>query len=129
VTDRPKNPIDVVHAFMAAMTVKDYDAALTYLAEGCEYDNIPLVKVYGPAAVRAVLEPAFAPILENDFQILHEAATGPVVFMERLDRHRFAHGWVQLPVTGVWEVHNGLITLWRDYFDRATMEKAFAPPA
>ncbi|MFN7399070.1 MAG: limonene-1,2-epoxide hydrolase family protein [Sandaracinobacter sp.] len=39
----------------------------------------------------------------------------------RLDRHRLATGWVELPVTGVYEVHDGRITYWRDYFDLATI--------
>jgi limonene-1,2-epoxide hydrolase len=30
-------------------------------------------------------------------------------------------------VCGVFEVRDGLITLWRDYFDRETLMKAMAP--
>jgi limonene-1,2-epoxide hydrolase len=33
------------------------------------------------------------------------------------------HGWVELPVNGVWEVVDGKITLWRDYFDAASYLK------
>ena len=43
------------------------------------------------------------------------------MFIERLDRHRLADKWVELPVTGVLEVHDGKITYWRDYFDAATI--------
>jgi limonene-1,2-epoxide hydrolase len=100
----------------------DYDLAMKLLAEDCEYTNPPpLGAVRGPAAVRGVLEPFFAPTLENELTILREACAGPVVFMERLDRHRLAKGWVELPVTGVFEVHAGQITSWRDYFDAATI--------
>jgi len=28
--------------------------------------------------------------------------------------------WIEIPVCGVWEVIDGKITLWRDYFDLAT---------
>ena len=108
---------------MDAMAVKDYDTALRYIAGDCEYDNVPLAKVRGPAGVRAVLEPFFAPTLENEFLVRRELAAGPVVFQERLDRHRLATGWVELPVAGLMEVHDGLITLWRDYFDAATIMK------
>lgn len=116
-----QTPLDVVHAFLKAMETLDYDAALTHVAETCEYENMPLGKVQGPAGVRSVLEPFFAPTLENEFKILRELAQGPLVFAERLDRHRLATGWVELPVTGVFEVHDGKITLWRDYFDAATI--------
>ena len=119
----PKTPIEIVKAFLAAMAVKDYDKGLTYLSDDCEYTNIPLSTGRGPGAVRAVLEPFFAPTLENEWVYRHEAAAGPVVFLERLDRHRLAKGWVELPVNSVWEVHGGRITLWREYFDAATIMK------
>jgi limonene-1,2-epoxide hydrolase len=119
----PKSPLDVVRAFNAAMTKLDFDAALQYVADDCEYTNIPLATVRGPAGVRAVLGPFFAPTLENEFIVLREATNGPVVFLERLDRHRLATGWVELPVTGVYEVRDGRIALWRDYFDAATILK------
>jgi limonene-1,2-epoxide hydrolase len=39
-----------------------------------------------------------------------------------VDRHLLPTGWVELPVTGVYEVHDGLITVYRDYFDLATIQ-------
>jgi limonene-1,2-epoxide hydrolase len=46
-----------------------------------------------------------------------------VVFLERLDRHRLDHGWRELPVNSVFEVRDGLISIWRDYFDLATASR------
>jgi limonene-1,2-epoxide hydrolase len=37
-----------------------------------------------------------------------------------------AKGWAELPVTGVFEVVDGRITSWREYFDFATIERAMA---
>lgn len=123
----PKTPLEVVRAFFAAMKDLDYDTALSYVSDDCEYDNVPMpeAKVRGPAGIRAVLGPFFAPTLENEFVVLREAESGPVVFIERIDRHRLAQGWVELPVTGVWEVHDGRITLWRDYFNLPTLAPMF----
>jgi limonene-1,2-epoxide hydrolase len=123
-----QTPSEIVRAFLAAMAVKDYDAGLAFIAPDCEYANIPMATVHGPAGVRAVLEPFFAPTLENEFQILREATSGPLVFLERLDRHRLADRWVELPVTGVFEVHDGRITVWRDYFDAATILSVWPQP-
>jgi len=114
-------PIETVRQFLKHMERLDYDSAVTLVSETCEYTNLPMGTVEGPAGVRAVLEPFFAPTLENEFRVLRESATGPVVFIERLDRHRLADKWVELPVTGVFEVHDGKITVWRDYFDLATI--------
>jgi limonene-1,2-epoxide hydrolase len=118
----PSSPLDVVHQFMKMMERLDYDSALKLISDDCAYTNPPpLGTVTGPAGVRAVLEPFFAPTLENEFQVLREAASGSTVFLERLDRHRLADKWVELPVTGVYEVRDGQIHVWRDYFDAATI--------
>jgi limonene-1,2-epoxide hydrolase len=115
-------PIETVKAFMKAMEPLDYDTALQLVSADCEYTNPPPIgTVRGPEGIRAVLGPFFAPTLENEFRILRAACDGPVVILERLDRHRLADTWVELPVTGVYEVHDGRITYWRDYFDLATI--------
>jgi len=116
-----RTPIEIVNTFLDAMARKDYDAGLKLVADDCEYENLPMGKVTGPAGVRAVLEPFFAPVLENDLQVLRQACQGSIVFLERLDRHRLADRWVELPVTGVFEVRDGKIAVWRDYFDLATL--------
>ena len=114
--------IDVVRQFMKLMEPLNYEDALKLISDNCEYTNPPpLGTVHGPAGVRAVLEPFFGPTLKNEFRILRAATSGSVVFLERLDRHLFGEKWVELPVTGVYEVHNGQITYWRDYFDAATI--------
>jgi limonene-1,2-epoxide hydrolase len=123
------SPIETVKAFMSAMEALDYDNGLKHIHPDCEYINGPLPKARGPAGVRAMLEPFFKPTLENKFVILREATSGPRVFLERLDRHRIASGWVELPVTGVYEVHDGLITYWSDYFDLETIRSKWPAPA
>ncbi len=118
-----------VEAFLTAFAAMDFDAALTHLSDDCEYTNIPMGTVHGHTGVREVLGPFFEPIHENEFLLLRTAADGPVVFVERLDRHRLDHGWRELPVNSVFEVHDGLITVWRDYFDLMTAAKINDPNA
>jgi limonene-1,2-epoxide hydrolase len=121
-TATSSSPASVARKFMKLMEPLNYDEALKLVAGNCEYTNPPPIgTVHGPAGIRAVLEPFFAPTRENEFRVLREAVSGEVVFLERLDRHLFGDKWVELPVTGVFEVKNGLITYWRDYFDAATI--------
>jgi limonene-1,2-epoxide hydrolase len=51
------------------------------------------------------------------------------VLNEREDRFEIHGRWVTLPVAGVFEIRDGMIVLWRDYFDRATLIEAMSPPA
>lgn len=113
--------LSIVHRVIAAIAAKDYAAALPHFTEDCEYTNLPMGSVTGPAGVRAVLEPFFAPTIENDLVVLRSAVEGDTVFTERLDRHRIASGWVELPVTGVFVFRDAKIAVWREYFDLGTL--------
>jgi limonene-1,2-epoxide hydrolase len=118
----PLPPVEVVRQFLKLMEALNYDDALKLVSNDCEYSNPPpFGTVYGTAGIRAVLEPFFAPTVTNEFRILRESASGPIVFLERLDRHLFGKKWVELPVAGVFEVADGKITYWRDYFDTQTI--------
>jgi limonene-1,2-epoxide hydrolase len=118
-----QTPAEIVAAFLNAFAAMDFETALSFLADDVEYTNVPIGTSHGHAGVLEVLGPFFAPIHENEFVILRRADNGPVVFMERLDRHRLDHGWRELPVNSVFEVHEGKITVWRDYFDLMTAAK------
>jgi limonene-1,2-epoxide hydrolase len=122
-------PLETVRTFLAAAERKDCDTAIQLVAADCQYTNLPMGTVFGRQGIRQTLEPFFAPIEVNEFRVLRVAADGPLVFVERLDRHRGAHGWWELPVTGVFEVHDGRITIWREYFDLLTMQKGMSGAA
>jgi limonene-1,2-epoxide hydrolase len=108
---------EVVRAFIAALERKDVDAALALVTDDVEYDNVPIGKVHGPDAIRTTLEPFLASASTIDWVIHREAETGDVVFNERVDRFEMPWGWVEVAVAGVWELRDGKIALWRDYFD------------
>ena len=117
-------PLQIVTAFMTEFERMNFDAGVSYVSDDIEYINSPGTTVRGPDGVRGVLEPFFAPIEENEFVILRKVTEGNVVVLERLDRHRVAQGWFELPVTGVFEVNGGKITYWREYFDLETIRIA-----
>ena len=119
------NPLDVVHAFIEALERNDIPAALQYVDPACEYDNVPAGKVYGHEGITGILGPMFARCTEISWPIHREAVSGNVVFNERTDRFKMEFGWIELQVTGVWEVRDGKIVLWRDYFDMSSYLKQF----
>ncbi len=120
------SPTQVALAFLKAMESMDFETGLDHVAEDVEYVNSPGTTVHGHGGVREVLEPFFAPIEENEFIIERTAAEGNVVFVQRLDRHRVAQGWFELPVTAVMEIEDGKISYWREYFDVQTIQTAMA---
>lgn len=114
---------DVVQQFIAAIERRDIDAAIALMHPDCEYDNVPIGPVHGHEAIRKILDPVVARTDEVRWPVARSAEAGPVVFNERLDRFRSGDRWIEIAVAGVWEVHDGLITLWRDYFDLDTYRR------
>ncbi len=69
-----RSPADVAKSFLKLMEALDYHSAIRIVADGCEYTNPPPIgTVRGPGGIRAVLEPFFAPTLENEFRICVKA--------------------------------------------------------
>ena len=120
---------EVVSSFLAANVAGDLDRALELVTDDCEYDNVPMGAVHGPDGIRQTLGPFLAGASELDWQVRRQVADATTVMNERVDRFRMGDRWVELPVMGVFEVRDGRIALWRDYFDLATFTGQMAPPA
>jgi limonene-1,2-epoxide hydrolase len=114
-------PEETVTAFIAAIEKGDIDAALAFMAEDAEYDNVPIAKAIGHEQIRTTLAMFLGPDSPTEFKVLRQAVSGNVVMNERVDSLTINGAHVELPVAGVWEVDpaSGKITLWRDYFDMA----------
>jgi limonene-1,2-epoxide hydrolase len=117
---------DVVTAFMDHLNAMRMDDAFALLADDIVYHNIPMKPVTGPAAVKAVFDQI--PFTAVEFITHHSAEHDHTVLNERTDRFRLADGrWVELRVMGVFEVLDGKITAWRDYFDLGQWMAQLAP--
>ena len=121
-------PEETVTAFIRAIEEKDLDAALALAADDIEYDNVPMPTVHGVDATRQLLE-SFVTSSDEIVWVIHrQLADGRQVMNERTDRFRSGDKWLEIAVTGVWEVADGRITLWRDYFDlQGLMDQMSAP--
>lgn len=123
-------PDELVRTFIKHIEAKDLEAACALMTDDCEYDNVPMAKVFGTEAVKQVLGPFTAGCSEIDWVIVRQSSAGDmtagVVLNERIDRFKMGERWVELPLAGVFEIKNGKIALWRDYFDLTTFQKAMA---
>lgn len=110
-------PIDVVRDFCAAWSDFDLDRVVGFFADDAVYHNIPVDPVVGRDAIRSTIEMFTAGTDRMEFRLLHVAADGPVVLTERIDVFVRPDVTIELPVMGTFEVHDGRIARWRDYFD------------
>lgn len=110
----------VVLHFCAAWEARDQQRILDAFTEDGVYHNMPMQPAVGKDAIKGLLGMILAPASDVKFEIKHIAADGNVVMTERLDAFVMGGKTVTLPVMGVFEVRDGKIAAWRDYFDLAT---------
>ena len=108
-----------VRAFLAALERFDIAAAGDLLDPDVVYQNVSLPTAHGRAATLRLLRSMPRALSAFEVQTHRMAATGPVVLTERTDVMIVGRVRVAFWVCGTFEVHDGRITLWRDYFDWA----------
>lgn len=116
----------VIREFVAAWSRLDADLLASYFSEDGIYHNMPIQPVQGRENVRRLIQGFLATWTHTDWEIRHLLCAGDVVIVERVDRTRAGDKAVDLPCTGVFELENGKIKAWRDYFDFATYQRAMS---
>ena len=114
---------EVVNQFIAAVGRKDQAAAMALVADDCYYDNVPIGDMTGKDKMLEFLGPMFQASGPVEFEIHRQTTSGNVVMNERTDRFEMRGKQLALPVAGVFEVNDGKITFWRDYFDNGMFMK------
>ena len=110
-------PVDVVRRFCDAWADGDLDALLAFFTPDAVYHNIPLDPVTGVDAIRTTIAGFTGGVDKIEFRVLNLAADGDVVLTERVDVFTTPVRSIELPVMGTFEVRDGKIAAWRDYFD------------
>lgn len=121
-------PQQTVETFIAHVNALDMDAAVALLAEDVVYDNVPMPTVRGRAAAKAFL--AQLPTESMHWEVHAIAASGNTVLTERTDRFVLMGGHaLAIRVMGAFDVADGSITHWRDYFDLKQFMDQMPPPS
>ncbi len=108
---------EIVRGFCEAWSRRNIDELLNFFTDDAVYHNMPIAPVQGHDGIRTMLN-LFVPGAESiTFEIVHIAASGNVVHTERVDTFVMGDKTVVLPVAGVFELREGKIAAWRDYFD------------
>lgn len=110
---------DIIIAFVDAWNRMDWEAVFDLMSDDVVYHNIPMEKLEGKAAARQAIL-ALEPQAVN-WRIDSIAENGNKVLTERVDDFDLPGGkHLSIPVMGTFEIENGRITAWRDYFDLNT---------
>ena len=113
-----------VREFIAAWSRNDLEELMGFFAPDCVYHNIPLAPVKGLEAIRQTLH-GFSSLASEVEWVLHQIAESEsgAVLTERTDRFKISGTWIELPVMGSFELRDGKLVAWRDYFDMQQFTK------
>jgi limonene-1,2-epoxide hydrolase len=104
-------------ATKAAWPTGDATTLACFFSEDAEYRNCPLKPVRGREAILASLTEQMGIGGEVDADIINMISDGSIVMTERVDYWTSHERSIALRVMGTFEVRDGAITAWRDYFD------------
>ena len=121
--DRDIDKAHIVEVFLAALQDQDVDAAGAVLDENLVYQNVGFPTIRGRARTMKLFR-SMEGRAGFEVKIHRIAVNGSTVLTERTDVLVFGPVRLQFWVCGVFEVRDGRITLWRDYFDMFDFTKA-----
>jgi limonene-1,2-epoxide hydrolase len=110
---------EVVNRFLAAWQSDDVEKVLAFFADDAVWHNMPMDPVVGIEAIREVYV-QFAGAMDGLRVDVHlQLSDGTFVMHERTDHVSMDGKAISLPICGVFEIQDGRIKSWRDYFDMA----------
>jgi limonene-1,2-epoxide hydrolase len=115
---------DVVRTFCKVVGTRDPAAVRPLLHDDIAYLNVGMPVTRGIDAVMANLQSqweSFTKVFE--FEVRHLAVDGDVVLTERVDVVSGEGLSMAVPVMGIFELVDGRIRHWRDYFDTGLLAK------
>ena len=113
----------IVRDFCAAWEAMDQPRILDAFTDDALYHNMPMPPASGKDAIKALLGFILGPAKSVKFDIKKIVAEGDVVLTERVDTFLMGDKTVALEVMGAFELRDGKIAAWRDYFDMASWTK------
>lgn len=122
------SPIQTVAAFWDALYARDWDRIRSFFGDQSVYWDVPAgatTAAKGPDGILARLQIGLDGLAGYDHDHLRTIANGDMVVTEHTETWRWVSGEeVTLPFVSVQQVVDGVIVLWKDYWDYQTLMSA-----
>lgn len=118
--------IQIIQEFIASWSKLEAPNLASYFTEDGTYYNMPARPVVGRPNIERFIAGFISNWTDTTWDILNIVEKDGIVYCERLDRTKTIKGAVDLPCFGVFEMQQGKIHVWRDYFDMDTFVKAIS---
>ena len=122
-------PTQVVQEFCAAFATKDVATIESLLADDVVYHNVGMAPAVGKEASVAMIQGFLDMAEKMTFEIHRIAANGDSVLTERTDTFTINGADSPVAVMGAFDLREGKIAAWRDYFDMGLITKMMSGEA
>jgi limonene-1,2-epoxide hydrolase len=117
----------IVRDFCDVFSKHDAEALRPFFTDDVVYHNIPMDPAEGIEAAIAFIHGFFGMCESMTIETTHLAVRDGVVLTERVDTFTIGEVVAPLPVMGTFEIRDGRISSWRDYFDMGQITKMLSP--
>jgi limonene-1,2-epoxide hydrolase len=121
-----RKSIALIRRFIEACVQAAPEEFASYFTEDAIWWNAPWKPVQGRAAIRETLRRGAERMIALPWEIRHIVADGDIVMVERVDNFLIAERRVSVPCMGIFELRDGKIATWRDYWDLKQFERQLA---
>ena len=111
---------NIIKEFISAWSELNAEKLAEFFTEDGIYHNIPIEPVQGKEQVKQFIAAFIQPWTSTTWDLLSIASEGALVIAERLDRTQAGEKSVDLPCVGIFQMEEGKIKSWKDYFDSKT---------
>ncbi|HTW50137.1 MAG TPA: limonene-1,2-epoxide hydrolase family protein [Acidobacteriaceae bacterium] len=114
--------IAFIRKFIETCVRADPDEFAGFFTEDAVWWNSPWRAIGGRDAIRETLRRGAQTMTALPWEILHIIANADVVMTERIDHFQVGDRRVSVPCMGIFELRDGKIAAWRDYWDLRQFE-------
>jgi limonene-1,2-epoxide hydrolase len=115
--------VELIRRFLDACVRADPGEFASYFTEDAIWWNAPWQPVQGRDAIRETLRRGAERMQALPWEIRNIAAGKDVVLTERVDHFMVRGVRVSVPCMGIFELRDGKIAAWRDYWDLHQFER------
>jgi limonene-1,2-epoxide hydrolase len=119
----------LIRRFIDACVRAEPEEFAGYFTEDATWWNAPWQPVNGRDAIRETLRRGASRMKALPWEIRHMVADGDIVVAERVDHFLVGECRVSVPCVGIFELREGKIAAWRDYWDLQQFERQVASPS
>lgn len=122
--DSDEEKLKTAQEMVDAWNTRDWERVYALFAEDGVLHSMMIEPVVGRDTIRERLSRMTPGIESIELKLRNIGVVNDVVMLERVDDFTYQGKHSRVPVVGVLEINNGLVTEWREYYDHASLVTA-----